>query len=215
MTDSSFILKHPVQVRVFHFILAISFLTLAVTGVILFLKPLQEPAMNAVMKIHVVAGVIMTLDALAFLFLAFNRVVIFTKRVFTFSGDDLKWFTILGGYPQKILLHKKVAVPPMGKYNAGQKLFGIFVLVGGTLLIFSGWVLWTLPHILPHGGVSLLGSIHLYVSWVLILFLLVHLFLGIYMMDDFKAMFFHGMIPYKDAEEKSPLWVKNDIYKIG
>ncbi len=215
MTDSSFILKHPMQVRVFHFILAVSFLTLAVTGIILFQKPLQEAAMNTVIQIHVVAGVVMTLDALAFLFLAFDRVVMFTKRVFTFSGNDLKWFTVLGGYPQKILLHKKVEVPPMGKYNAGQKLFGIFVLVGGTLLILSGWALWTLPHIIPHGDTSMIGTIHLYVSWILILFLLVHLFLGIYMVDDFKAMFLHGRIPYEDAAEKSPLWVKNDICKIG
>lgn len=214
MTDSSFILKHPVQVRVFHFILAASFLTLAVTGVILFLKPLQEQAMNTAMQIHVVAGVVMTLDALAFLFLAFHRVVLFTKRVFTFSGNDLKWFGVLGGYPQKIIFRRKVEVPPMGKYNAGQKVFGICVLIGGTLLILSGWALWTLPHILPRGGASLLGTIHLYASWLLILFLFVHLFLGIYMVDDFKAMFIHGRIPHRDAEEKSPLWVRNDLCRL-
>lgn len=215
MTESSFILKHPLRVRVFHYLLAASFLTLAVTGIMLYFKLLAEPAMNTAMQVHVVAGVVLTMDALAFFFLAFDRVVLFTKRTFTFSGDDIKWFAVLGGYPQKILLHKKVDVPPMGKYNAGQKLFGICVLVGGTLLILSGWVLWALPHAVPHGAASMIGSIHLYASWVLILFLFVHLFLGIYMWDDFKAMFVDGRIPYEDAAEKAPLWVKNDLRRLG
>lgn len=214
MTESSFILKHPLRVRVFHYILAASFLTLAVTGVMLYFKLLAEPAMNTAMQVHVVAGVVLTMDALAFFFLAFDRLVLFTKRTFTFSGNDIKWFTVLGGYPQKILLHKKVAVPPMGKYNAGQKLFGICVLVGGTLLILSGWVLWTIPHAVGHGAASLAGSIHVVASWVLILFLFVHLFLGIYMWDDFKAMFVNGRIPCEDAAEKAPLWVKNDLQRL-
>jgi formate dehydrogenase subunit gamma len=195
----------------FHYLLIVSFLPLAATGLMLHFKPFAESAMNLVMQIHIVAGVLLSLDAAAFFLIGFNRVVLFIKRIFTISADDLKWFSVLGGYPQKFLLKKKVPVPPMGKYNSGQKLFGVCVLIGGTILIGTGWILWGFPHNFPRQTVALFGHLHAIFGWLLTLFLPVHLFLGIYMFDDFKAMLLHGKIPYDEAKEASPLWVKNEL----
>jgi len=214
-TNNTWILKHPWSVRSFHYLLVLSFIPLAITGVVLFFKPFGGPTMNWYMQVHVVTGVILTLDAIAYFIIGFTRVIAFVKRSFSFSVNDIRWFSILGGYPQKFLLRKKVAVPPMGKYNSGQKLFGICVLIGGTILIATGWVLWGFPHILPHGMVNLFGTLHVVFGWILILFLLVHIFLGIYMFDDFKAMLLHGKIPYEEAKEMAPLWVENEIVKIS
>ncbi|MCE5281719.1 MAG: cytochrome b/b6 domain-containing protein [Deltaproteobacteria bacterium] len=211
MHDEAMILKHPLRVRIFHYFLIISFLPLAVTGLLLYFKPFAEETMNLMMKIHVVAGVVLTLDAVAFFFIGYDRVVLFIKRVFTVSMNDVKWFAVLGGYPQKFLLGKKVPVPPMGKYNSGQKLFGICVLIGGTILIATGWVLWGFPHNFPRQTVALFGDLHALFGWLLSLFLLVHLFLGVYMFDDFKAMILHGKIPYDEAKDVSPLWVSREI----
>jgi len=215
MHTEKMILKHPLSIRIFHYMLILSFLPLAVTGVILYFKPLSESAMNLTMHIHVVAGVVLTLDAVAFFLMAFDRVVLFTKRTFSISANDIKWFMVLGGYPQKILLGKKIPVPPMGKYNSGQKLFGACVLIGGTVLILSGLALWAFPHLMPRGSVALLGSLHTFFALILTLFLFVHLFLGIYMFDDFKAMIINGKIPYDEAKEMSPLWVEKEIIAIS
>lgn len=215
MSNERMILKHPLSVRIFHYLLIVSFLPLAVTGLLLYFKPLHEDTLNLVARIHILAGVLLSLDAAAFFLIGFDRVVLFVKRVFTFSGDDLKWFAVLGGYPQKILLKKKVAVPLMGKYNSGQKLFGICVLVGGTILIGTGWILWAFPHNVPRSLAALSGHLHTIFGWILSLFLLVHLFLGIYMVDDFKAMLLHGKIPYDEAEEMSPLWVKDEMMPLN
>ena len=171
--------------------------------------------MNLTMHIHVVAGVILTMDAIAFFLMAFDRVVLFVKRTFTISINDFKWFMVLGGYPQKILLGKKIPVPPMGKYNSGQKLFGVCVLIGGTVLIFSGWILWAFPHLMPRQTVHMMGMLHIFFALILTLFLFVHLFLGIYMFDDFKSMIIHGKIPYDEAKEMSPLWVKEEIIPLS
>lgn len=215
MHSEKTILKHPWSVRIFHYLLILSFSPLAVTGVILYFKPLSEVSMNLTMQIHVVAGIVLTMDAIAFLLIGFDRVVLFVKRIFAVSMNDFKWFLVLGGYPQKILLKKKVAVPPMGKYNSGQKLFGICVSIGGAVLIFSGWILWAFPHLVPRETVALLGMLHTFFAWVLTLFLLVHLFLGIYMFDDFKSMLLHGKIPYDEAKEISPLWVEKEIISLS
>lgn len=199
----------------FHYFLILSFLPLAVTGVLLYFKPFSDAGIYLAMQIHAVAGVVLTMACLAFFFLAYDRVVLFIKRVFSFSRADLKWFSVLGGYPQKLILRKKVPVPPMGKYNSGQKLFGIFVLIGGVLLIVSGWILWGFPHNMPRGFVALMGNIHLITGVVVTLFLCVHLFLGVYMFDDFKAMILHGKIPYEEAKEMSPEWVEKEIVSVS
>lgn len=214
MHNKTMILKHPLRVRIFHYLLIVSFLPLAVTGMILYFNPFGDAAMNLTMQIHVTAGVLLTLNAAAFFLLAFDRVVLFVKRVFAFSADDVKWFSVLGGYPQKLLMGKKIQVPPMGKYNSGQKLFGICVLIGGTVLILSGWVLWTFPHLTPRASVAYLGTLHTFFAWVLTLFLCVHLFLGVYMFDDFKAMILHGKIPCVEAKEMSPKWVDKEIISL-
>jgi formate dehydrogenase subunit gamma len=215
MHTEKMILKHPLSVRIFHYLLILSFLPLAVTGVILYFKPLSESAMNLTMHIHVIAGVVLTVDAIAFFLIAFDRVVLFTKRIFSISANDFQWFMVLGGYPQKILLGKKVAVPPMGKYNSGQKLFGVCVFIGGTVLIFSGWILWAFPHLMPRQTVYMMSMLHIFFALILTLFLFVHLFLGIYMFDDFKSMIIHGKIPFDESREMSPLWVKDEIISLS
>ncbi|KPN76922.1 cytochrome b/b6 domain-containing protein [Shewanella xiamenensis] len=209
------ILKHPLNVRIFHYILLLSFLPLAATGLLLFFKPLSQEGMQLTYDVHIIAGIVMALDAVAFTIMAFDRVVLFIARVFSFSGRDVKWFMVLGGYPQKFLLGKKVPIPPMNKYNSGQKLFGACVLIGGTVLILSGLVLWLIPHAAPRDIVWFLGQAHLVSGLVLTAFLPVHLFLAVYRFDDFKAMMLHGNVPYHDAAEYTPLWVKNEIAPVA
>jgi len=57
--------------------------------------------------------------------------------------------------------------------------------------------------------------LHAIAAWALTLFLCVHIFLGVYMFDDFKAMFLHGKIPYEEAKEMAPLWVEKEIVAIN
>ncbi len=206
--------KHPLNVRIFHYILLLSFLPLAATGLLLYFKPLSQAGMQLTYDIHIIAGVVMALDAVAFTLMAFDRVILFVSRVFSFSSRDVKWFMVLGGYPQKFLLGKKVPVPPMNKYNSGQKLFGACVLIGGTILILSGLVLWLIPHAAPRDVVYFLGQAHLISGLVLTAFLPVHLFLAVYRFDDFKAMMVHGNVPYHDAAEYTPLWVEKEIVPV-
>lgn len=207
----TYILKHPLRARIFHYLLAASFVPLAATGTLLFFKPCSESFINLMMRIHVSCGVVLTLAVISYFIFGIDRVVLFAKRAFSFSMDDVRWFALLGGYPQKFLMNKKVSLPPMGKYNSGQKLFGICIFIGGILLIATGWGLWVIPHILPDGLVRLFGDIHLIAGVFLSLFLLVHIFLGIYMFDDFKAMFLHGKIAYEYAAEVSPRWVREEL----
>ena len=78
--------------------------------------------MHLTMQIHAVAGVVLTIACASFFFLAYDRIVLFIKRVFSVSLADLKWFAVLGGYPQKLIQYASVmkyieGLPPTDRYQ--------------------------------------------------------------------------------------------------
>ncbi len=206
MQDKKNIRKHPLIVRIFHYILVFSFLPLAATGVMLSLQPFADATMGLIMRIHVIAGLVLSVNVLAFFVLGHDRAVLFTYRAIHYNKNDMKWMAILGGYPQKFLLRKEVAVPPMGKYNTGQKIFGLAMIVGVFTMILTGWVLWGYLHTVPHTVLALFGTVHLLAGWFLTLFLLVHIAMGLISLDDFKAMFGNGKVSCATAQKHSPYW---------
>lgn len=214
MQAENAILKHPWHVRAFHLVLSVSFTILAATGILIHYKPFSDGGNHTVMQVHLIAAVLLTIDVIAFLILCADRIILFIKRIFTFSTHDLRWLFMLGGYPQKFLLRKKVPVPPMGKYNTGQKIFGFLVVFGGIVLIATGWALWAFPHAFPRNIIALFGVMHFWITVLLLPFLCVHIFLAVYMFEEFKAMFFTGTVSYQDALEKSPLWVRDELVSI-
>ncbi|MHB1399743.1 MAG: formate dehydrogenase subunit gamma [Trichloromonadaceae bacterium] len=59
------------------------------------------------------------------------------KELFTFDQDDRLWLKNFGGY-----LSKEKREIPQGKYNCGQKLFGIFSVAATIGLFATGLVIW-------------------------------------------------------------------------
>ncbi len=59
------------------------------------------------------------------------------REVTRFDADDRRWFSAMGGY-----LSRKNGDIPQGKFNAGQKAFGIFSFVGTLIMAATGMVIW-------------------------------------------------------------------------
>jgi len=107
----------------------LSFIPLALTGIVLFLKPFSAGEMNNWMQVHFVFGVLLTLDAAAFFLVGFDRMLLFIKRIFTFTGNTdlgerlrnlLNWLNGLwyqGIQFQSISIHTPGSHP--GKRGAG------------------------------------------------------------------------------------------------
>lgn len=89
------------------------------------------------------------------------------REVSKFDDDDKRWFSSLGGY----LSRKKTEIP-QGKFNAGQKLFGLFSF-GGTLVMgLTGLVIWD-PTAMPRGLTQFSLMLHglfftLFMMWVVV-----------------------------------------------
>lgn len=208
------VLKHALSSRLLHWGLILGFLPAAITGLIVWLKPGSEDFVNLSMKIHLIGAFILSVSVVLFVLFAFDRVIAFVKHSFSWDRNDLDWFWVMmisGGYIKKIVFGKDVAIPPMGKVNSGQKLFSILLLFGGTFLIFSGWMLWAFIPVAPKAITYWLNMGHLVFAILLSLFLCVHIFLGLYFKEEFKAMFTDGTQPLSVAEHQAPLWVKHDL----
>lgn len=59
------------------------------------------------------------------------------REMFSFDADDVRWLSKCGGY-----LSRKKEEIPQGKFNAGQKLFGIFSFVATLVMAATGFIIW-------------------------------------------------------------------------
>jgi formate dehydrogenase subunit gamma len=211
------VLKHELSSRLFHWGLILGFLPAALTGLVIWLKPGGEDFVNFAMKIHLIGACILTVSALLYTIFAMDRIVAFIRHSFTWDRNDIDWFMVMiirCGYIKKILFRKHVDIPPMGKVNSGQKAFSILLLAGGAFLIFSGWILWAFIPYAPKFIIYWLNIGHLLFALALTMFLCVHIFLGIYFQDEFKAMFTDGTQSLEVAKEHAPVWVEKEVIPV-
>ncbi|SMC38011.1 cytochrome b/b6 domain-containing protein [Sporomusa malonica] len=208
------VLKHPFVSRLFHWGLILGFLPAAITGFFIWLKPFSGDFQNLVMQIHISGAVILTVAVIYYCIFGFDRIVAFVRRIFSWDDRDIGWMMVGGGYPQKMLLGKTIPVPPMGKMNSGQKMMGIGMLIGGIILIVTGWGLYAFIPVAPKLAMYWFDMIHLVLGVLLGLGVFMHIFLGIYNWGEFLAMFGDGTQPLSEAKHHNPVWVENEIEQI-
>lgn len=117
--------------RVVHAIAAISFILLIPTGLIMMFGSYFGGGdfVIACKDIHAVVTVLFIISVIPMFFMWFKGML--------FTGDDIKWLMILGGYLSKI----KRPVPA-GKFNAGQKMWFWVCTIGGFAMIYTGATLY-------------------------------------------------------------------------
>jgi formate dehydrogenase subunit gamma len=171
--------------RYAHWLLAITWVTLAITGLILSLgKSVLLPLIGYTLfswlailakNLHNFVGPILIV-ATPFLFVRFVR----DNGI---GMDDVKWFLNIKGY---FTGHEY----PSGKFNAGEKLvFWVVLVILSTILIVSGLVL-VFPNFDQTRSVMQSANIvHMLAAYGAIALALVHVYLGTIGMEDaYKAM---------------------------
>jgi formate dehydrogenase subunit gamma len=171
--------------RYAHWLLAITWVTLAITGIILSLgKSVLLPLIGYTLfswlailakNLHNFVGPILIV-AVPFLFIRFIR----DNGI---GADDVKWFLNLKGY-------FKGHEHPSGRFNAGEKVVFWFVLVIlSTALIVSGLVLVFPNFDQTRSTMQVANVVHMVTAYVAIALALVHIYLGtIGMIDAYRAM---------------------------
>ncbi len=163
-------------VRLFHWLAAISFTLLAVTGLmVIFGKYLGGGHLiMGARLVHIPSAVVFTVSA-AVLFLCWLKDMLPT-------GCDLEWFLILGGY-----LSRKKKPVPAGKFNAGQKIWFWLATIGGLVMAYSGYYLFAF-----NADVNVLRGwaiVHNFLGVAIVTFFLIHLYMSVFVVKgSLKSM---------------------------
>jgi formate dehydrogenase subunit gamma len=186
--------------RVLHWFVAASFFTLLLSGLGLYARlfhnyfDLFGGGEGAILA-HKYAGAVFFVSSL---FLFFNH----AKEMFTFDEDDRKWLRSLGGY-----LSKKPNHINSGKFNAGQKLFGIFMGIATLLLGITGVINW-IPLSFPRALVQFSLLLHglLFVWFVMLM--VVHVYLTTIGNPGTLDGMLYGNVRRIWARKHHPKWYK-------
>ena len=126
------------------------------------------------------------------------------------TDADREW----GKHMGDMLRGNKAGMPPVGKYNYGQKMVFWVMLVSLVLLLITGFIFWR-PWFAPFFPVDLLRAavlVHSVSAVVLILSTIVHVYAAIWVQGTTRAMT-RGTVSDDWAKANHPLWHKEVIGK--
>ncbi len=194
--------RYQTNERVNHWITAITFVLLTVSGLALF-----HPSMFWLSHLlgggtwsrilHPFIGVVMFLSfiVLAWGFWHDNRI----------TDADKQWLAKW----RDVMSKRESGLPEVGRYNAGQKLLFWTMVATVALLLVSGIVIWQ-PYFAPVFPVTLSRwavLIHAVSAFVLILGIIVHIYAAIWTTGCIRAMI-RGYVSPAWAKKHHPAWYR-------
>ncbi|CAD6534089.1 Formate dehydrogenase, cytochrome b556(fdo) subunit [Paraburkholderia hiiakae] len=197
--------RYNANARTIHWITAISFVLLALSGLALF-----HPALFWIsalfgggqwMRIlHPFIGLVM--------FCAFSGLAIRYWHHNLIQFSDIQWLLRIAN----ILQNQEEGLPEAGRYNGGQKMLFWTLLPCMITLLLSGIVLWRryFSAYFPIDVIRFAALVHALVAFVLILAIMVHIYAGIWIDGTLGAML-HGYVTPGWARKHHPRWFRSII----
>ncbi len=186
--------------RLIHWSLALSCIVLFLTGLAMMFHTLNSfsvltGGMYNLKQIHNYSGIVFTMS----LFIA---IPMWWADAGRFEEGDSKWLSVMGGY-----LGKAKNIPEAGKYNAGQKLFFLAVVIFGLCMVFSGAVMW-LQAKFALSLVRWMYALHALGFTVLFAFFFVHLYLTTIGIPGSASAMLTGKTTYGWLRTNHARWLK-------
>jgi formate dehydrogenase subunit gamma len=126
------------------------------------------------------------------------------RREMPLAEVDREWL----GKSKEYTTNHDEALPPQGRFNAGQKLFYWAMVYGVVFLLLSGIVMW-LPEYVPFsvGWVRALAIlIHEAAALITIGAFIIHVYMGLLMVPGSASAMIHGNVPVEWARHHHRLW---------
>lgn len=183
--------------RVLHWLIAVPYIVLLVSGALILLQHLEwvkAPPKGLLTALHRWVGVAFTVIVLELLLAAL--VAGHWRAVARDLGEwlmprprDLLWLICV---PLNACLPGRFPLPPAGRFNAGQKLHGLFILVAVSGFIVTGLIMMLFP------GWLKVWLIHAWLFFGAVAFLALHLFLALINPSTRRALpgMFTGNVPH-------------------
>lgn len=201
------IVRYTPNERTNHWITAITFVLLALSGLAMF-----HPSMSWLYAIfgggqwtrilHPFVGCVMFIS---FLILALR----FWHHNYL-DKNDVQWMKQI----DDVLANREDRLPAIGKYNAGQKLIFFVMVASLVLLLLSGIVMWRayFAFYFPITVIRIASVVHAATAFVLIVSIIVHIYAALWIKGSIGAMT-RGTVTYGWARKHHPRWFREIIGK--
>ncbi|KVE11306.1 formate dehydrogenase subunit gamma [Burkholderia vietnamiensis] len=203
--DPNLIVRYTPNERSNHWITAITFVLLALSGLALF-----HPSMFWLTALfgggqwtrilHPFVGVVM--------FVSFAILVVRFWHHNVLDADDRQWIKQIGD----VVNNREDRLPPVGRYNAGQKLLFFTLVACLLLLLLSGIVIWRryFSFYFPIGVIRAAAVVHAAAAFVLIASIIVHIYAALWVKGSIGAMV-RGTVTLGWARKHHPKWFRESV----
>ncbi len=209
MKDYKLIKRYSASERINHWIVAVCFIVLALSGLALFYPSFSWLSqvfgtLKTARIIHPFVGIVMFIG--------------FTVQFFRYASnnipnkEDVKWALSV----KEVLLGKEVG--DVGKYNGGQKV--MFWAMAGSLLVMvvTGVMMWQSPlFIAEHFSIHarrIAILLHAWAALILIACIIVHVYAAIWIRGTVRAMT-EGIVTENWAKTHHPKWYREVMGKAN
>jgi formate dehydrogenase subunit gamma len=200
--DTKTLLRYTPAERVNHWLTAITFILLALSGLSLFhpaFFPLTQLFGGGVWTriLHPFIGVLMAVS-FGIEFVNYRQLNVMTEK-------DWEWMRhvrdLAGGDDRNM--------PEAGKFNGGQKLLFWALAVSMTLLILSGIIMWRayFSFLFPVSVIRFASVVHAAAAAIMIALILFHIYAAIWMKESIGAMLY-GRVRRAWAKQHHPAWYR-------
>jgi formate dehydrogenase subunit gamma len=199
---SNLIERYGAEDRINHWVIAITFVLLALSGLALF-----HPSLFWLTNLfgggpwtrilHPFVGVVM--------FVAFAWLALGFWRHNVLGDNDRRWLKQW----RDVMNNREDRLPEVGRYNAGQKVLFWAMVVCMAILIVSGIVIWQ-PYFAPVFPIVLIriaSLLHALAAFVLILGVVVHIYAALWIKGSIGAMV-RGTVTRAWARKHHPGWYR-------
>lgn len=210
--------RHNLVVRLLHWFNALIWLTQLITGFSLITSPhfrllplgVAEAILGVLggrfgaLRLHVSLGILWVL-VVGGGALLLKKGIGALIREFVLTRDDWLW---LLRRPPRLFGLNMGAIPPQDKYNAGQKVFGLAVLLGGGMIALTGLAM-VIPG-MPRGLIGWSVPLHQAAVLTVVLGALVHFFMAALVREERPVLrsMVTGRVSEEFAEHHSSRWLE-------
>ena len=205
--------RYTPTARWFHWLIAVVFIELVLSGLLIFLPWLASGMVGTWIRIiHRVGAVILVGAPTAFALFDWRQSWYFVKEAFIWGKGDLEWLKAAPGY---YFGGDPRLMPPQGYINTGMKLYRVSIILGGAVFVLTGLIMWFFKGIVPPAVFQWCLVAHDVAFIVAIGMFLLHFQLGVFhpRMDESILSILDGKVSGVYARSHHRKWydqVKND-----
>jgi formate dehydrogenase subunit gamma len=203
------IVRYAPHTRITHWLVAICFVLLALSGLAMFYPPLFWLSNlfgggDTMRAVHPWIGLVMVA---AFLALAGKL-----HRDMRIEQRDRQWLKQI----KDVTANREENLPEVGRYNAGQKIVYLVALLCLIVLLLTGLEIWRayFAAYFPIELTRLASLLHAFFAFVLIITIIVHIYAAIWVKGSVRAMT-RGTVSYGWAWKHHRLWFRDVTRNAG